>query len=341
MEVESMLLVLTVFAVSVVLTGVMRRFAVARGLLDVPNGRSSHSTATPRGGGLAIVVPCLIAVVVMVGQDKISTRLAMAVIIGGGAVAAVGFKDDRKPVSARVRFPIHLAAAIWAVAWIGAPTQLQFGHHLVVLGWSGFLLGVLGIAWAINLFNFMDGIDGIAASEAIFVAAASALLTFWRGGSIEVFAMGLLLAAASGGFLVWNWPPAKIFMGDVGSGYLGYLLGVLGLVGCRHDPIALWIWLILGGVFFIDATVTLARRLVRAERVFEAHRSHAYQWLARRWRSHKSVTVAVIVVNLFWLLPCAMLAELNPTWASWWVILALAPVTIGALCAGAGRREVA
>jgi Fuc2NAc and GlcNAc transferase len=147
-----------------------------------------------------------------------------------------------------------------------------------------------------------------------------------------------VFGAACGGFLLWNWPPAKIFMGDVGSGYIGYMVGVLALAAARASPDALWIWLILGGAFFIDATVTLARRAVRGERVHEAHRSHAYQWSARRW-GHKRVTVAVSLLNLVWLLPSALLAMRYPERAVLITVGTLAPLLVLALALGSGRRE--
>jgi Fuc2NAc and GlcNAc transferase len=185
----------------------------------------------------------------------------------------------------------------------------------------------------------MDGIDGIAASEAAFVAFAGAWLSFAGGTETQVSAAAWVFGAGCVGFLVWNWPPARIFMGDVGSGYLGYVIGVLALAATRENHAALWVWLILGGVFFVDATVTLTRRLVRGERVYEAHRSHAYQWLARRWGSHETVTKAVTALNLLWLLPCAIFAAYHSQWALCMVFVALTPLAVVAIAAGAGRRE--
>jgi Fuc2NAc and GlcNAc transferase len=157
--------------------------------------------------------------------------------------------------------------------------------------------------------------------------------------STDVAAVACILCAASAGFLIWNWPPAKIFMGDVGSGYLGYVIAVLAMAATRDNPAAVWVWLILGGVFFVDATVTLARRSLLGERLDEAHRSHAYQWLARRWRSHRRVTLSVLAVNVFWLLPAAWLAMRYPRAALWSLAGAFAPLIILAIAAGAGRRE--
>lgn len=329
------------FAVSLWLTGSVRRFALSRGVLDVPNARSSHKAVTPRGGGLATVVVTAVAWLALAIHGPIPLRLFMALVVGGAAVAAVGFVDDRRPVPARLRLTVHLAAAIWALLCLGAPAALTLGSQSVSLGWMGVLLAVLGIVWFLNLFNFMDGIDGIAASEAIFIVCAGPLLMLPDGTASGVLAVALPLAASCCGFLLWNWPPAKIFMGDVGSGYLGYVIGVMVLALIRYNPNAAWVWLILGGVFFVDATVTLIRRAARGERVAEAHRSHAYQWLARRHGSHRAVTMAVTVLNVLWLLPCAFVAARFPQYAMWTTLLALLPVAALALLSGAGRSEAA
>jgi len=213
------------------------------------------------------------------------------------------------------------------------------GDQVFILGWLGNALSVLSIVWVLNLFNFMDGIDGLAASEAAYVTAAGAALWLLFGSDKSLPVASLCVAASSLGFLVWNWPPAKIFMGDVGSGYLGYAIAVLGLGAGRRDGAMLCAWVILGGVFFIDATTTLLLRLVRGRRIYEAHRSHAYQWLARRWGSHRRVTVAVLMVNSLWLLPCAMFAVSHPLHAAGATVVALAPLVIIAVASGSGRSE--
>jgi Fuc2NAc and GlcNAc transferase len=259
---------------------------------------------------------------------------------GGIIVALVGFLDDRRQLSARVRLAAHLTAAVWALVCMGGLPPLRYADQVLSFGGAGYIIGALGIAWTLNLFNFMDGIDGIAASEAAFVVWGGALLAFLTGSSAAVPAMGLAFGAVCCGFLLWNWPPAKIFMGDVGSGYMGYVIAVLAVAAAREKPVALLVWLILGGVFFSDASVTLVRRLSRGERLYEAHRTHAYQWLSRRWGSHRAVTVGVAIVNLVWLFPCAWLATVNPGRASWIVIIALAPIALLSFLAGAGRRIV-
>jgi Fuc2NAc and GlcNAc transferase len=150
------------------------------------------------------------------------------------------------------------------------------------------------IVWLINLYNFMDGIDGIAGGNAVVVALFGGLLAM-RAGDLELGVVIMLVAGASMGFLVWNWPPARIFMGDVGSGFLGYLFGVIALVSQRHGPTGAAVWLLLLGVFVFDSTVTLARRVLRREQWYAAHRSHAYQRLVQSGRTHRQVTAAVLL----------------------------------------------
>ncbi len=337
----AVLMAISAFAAVALLTGLIRSIAAGSGVLDVPNARSSHGVPTPRGGGMAIVLVTTVGLLVLTIRGAVELNLLYALCGGGLAVALVGLADDRRSLSAATRLTVHFAAALWALAWLGGLPTLQVGSHLVSLGWAGYVLGALGIVWAVNLFNFMDGIDGIAGTEAIFVALCGAMLNLAMGGNAGVGLAGLLLAAACGGFLLWNWPPARIFLGDVGSGYLGYVIVVLAVAATRDSPIALWVWLILGGAFFVDATITLLRRILRNERVHEAHRSHAYQWLARRWGSHGKVTVAVLLIDLIWLLPCAVLAVRLPAYAAACVVVALAPLVVLAVAVGAGRREPA
>jgi Fuc2NAc and GlcNAc transferase len=339
--VESKIIVLgaLVFAVSAILTGVVRRFALASGLVDVPNPRSSHTRTTARGGGLSVVIAATAGVTALCVSGVVSRELMIAVVGGGGLVALVGFLDDRHSLRPAVRFTVHTCAALWALGWLGGLPPLLFGEHLVTPGAAGYLLGTLGIVWVLNLFNFMDGIDGIAATEAVFISCAATLAGVIGGWAAEIPTGAWVLACASAGFLCWNWPPAKVFLGDVGSGYLGYVIAVLALASARTDPVALWVWWILGGAFFVDATTTLIRRLMRGERVSEPHRSHAYQWLARRWGSHRKVTATFLAINLLWLLPWSLLALKFPAYASIALIGALGPLALLALLEGSGRQE--
>lgn len=338
MRIEALLLIGGTFLVSALLTKVVLRLALAAGVMDVPNDRSSHSIPTPRGGGAAIVIATFLGILASYAAGWMDTRLVVA-LLGCVAVAFIGYLDDRHPVPSRVRLAVHVAAALWALGWLGGLAPLRFGGLVHTFEWGGYVLGVLGIVWTLNLFNFMDGIDGIAGAEGIFVAAAGAFIALLAADSASVPLAAFILAAACAGFLIWNWPPARIFMGDVGSGSIGYLIAVLALAAARESDVALIVWVILGAVFFIDATVTLVHRASRRVPLDEAHRSHAYQRLARRWGSHRRVTLSTIAVNLLWLLPCSYVAAVHTQWAGWMLLVAWAPLIAAALLAGAGSPE--
>jgi Fuc2NAc and GlcNAc transferase len=331
--------VLATLSGSLLLTAWMRRVALSRGLLDIPNARSSHEIPTPRGGGVAIVLAASVGFCLLAVAGSVDIKLLIALLGGGLAVAVVGFIDDHRPLPASVRLAMHGIAAAWALVWLGGLPPLRVGDHIVQLGFGGYVLGFLGIVWTLNLFNFMDGIDGIAASEAVFIGVGAALAALVGGFGGVGLGVDLVFAAACGGFLVYNWPPARIFMGDVGSGFVGFVIAVLALASLRSNPSAAWEWLLLGAVFFVDATVTLGRRVARGERAQDAHRSHAYQWLSRRWKSHRRVTLTTIVVNVAWCLPCALIATRVPRFAVWILVVALAPLVIAVTLAGAGQPE--
>ena len=174
---------------------------------------------------------------------------------------------------------------------------MDIGFTTVQLGWAGSVVAAVGIVWLINLYNFMDGIDGIAGTEAISVALSAGILLFWTG-SQELAWVCIILALAVGGFLVWNWPPARIFMGDVGSGFLGYVFAVLAIVSEKSFSVPLIIWLMLLGVFVTDATITLFKRLARGEKLSQPHRTHVYQLAVQAGYSHKQVTLVVLFINI-------------------------------------------
>lgn len=327
------------FLSSLVLTGLMRRYALAKQLLDVPNARSSHQQATPRGGGLAMVVSfglLLLAQSVLGDWDR---RLAIAVLPAALMVAGVGFRDDHSHVSVRGRILVHGVAAAWAIYWLGGGLEIALPHGTLAIGWSGQLLVLLAMVWFLNLFNFMDGIDGIAAGEAVFLAFAGAWLAALSGLQDLVYAL-LVLGAVALGFLVWNWHPAKIFMGDVGSGFLGAVLGMLAYAAVAADGVLFWPWVVLVAAFVSDASITLARRFLRGERWYEAHRSHAYQRAARRW-GHLRVTSVVLLIDTGWLLPMALLAALLPAAGVLIALAAYAPLVLLAYRLGAGVSESA
>ena len=175
-------------------------------------------------------------------------------------------------------------------------TQFKPGFTELDLSWWGSGVAVIGVVWMINLYNFMDGIDGLAGVEAVTVSAVAAILLWSQ--ALDLVTSCLLLAAAVLGFLFWNWPPAKIFMGDVGSGFLGFVFAVLAIWSGKSGAVPLLIWLLLLGVFIVDATVTLVKRVARGEKLYEAHRSHVYQLAVQAGYSHKQVTLTVLLINI-------------------------------------------
>jgi Fuc2NAc and GlcNAc transferase len=260
-------------------------------------------------------------------------------LLGGVAVAAVGFVDDLGHVNQTVRFVVHLLAVALMLAILPALPGITIGVYFLEPGW--FLAGfyVIALVWFINLFNFMDGIDGIAGVQSLSMLAGAVLISFMREDLAWV-PMFACLAACVAGFLVWNWPPAKVFMGDACSGYLGFVLGALAIGTSIDGPMNLWSWAILGGVFLIDATVTLLVRMLRGKRWYQAHRSHAYQILSRRLQSHSKVTIGVLAINVFWLMPWALAAAMSPERGFAYCLIAWAPILVVVIRAGAGREEL-
>lgn len=307
------------------LTWAVRRYAIRSDLLDHPNERSSHSIPTPRGGGVAIVVSFLVMVLGLGLAGKAEPSLCAAIIGSGTLVATLGFIDDRGHVAARWRFLGHALAAAWALWWVGRIPPVPLLGTLVDLSYFGPALCGLYVVWMVNLFNFMDGIDGIASVEAITAALGGALLWCMTGSGTSWF-IALLFAGCVGGFLIWNFPPARIFMGDAGSGFIGLVVALLSL-WCGHTaPHLFWSWFILIGCFMVDATMTLVRRVRRGERFFEAHRTHAYQYASRRAGRHLSVTLTCGAINVFWLLPMASLVAFGRLDGVLGVAVAYAPL---------------
>ena len=323
--------------ISWALTGMIRRQAARIGLLDHPNERSSHTVPTPRGGGVAIVGSFMLLLLAMGLLGLIEQRLMIAALGAGAVVALLGFLDDRASLPARVRFAGHAGAAAWCIGWMNAIPSVPIFGRAVDLGFAGPALCGLFIVWMVNLFNFMDGIDGIASVEAITTTLSGALL-WWLAGSGSGWLAAVVFAACVAGFLAWNWPPAKIFMGDAGSGFLGLMVALLALWCGQSAPLLFWSWFILIGCFMVDATTTLVRRVRRGEKFFEAHRAHAYQYAARRAGRHLPVTLACGAINLLWLLPIAALVALGRLDGVVGVALTYAPLVGLAFRLRAGDR---
>ncbi|MDD5580239.1 MAG: glycosyltransferase family 4 protein [Methylobacter sp.] len=331
---------LSALIASTLFTGLLRRYALASSLLDIPNARSSHKMPVPRGGGLAIVIVFLAGLKIIWGMGLL-TQAAWWAIFGAGAwVALIGFLDDHNHIPAPWRLLAHGIGAEWVLFWLGGFPNLAFLGHSLYLGWMGHILGMLYLVWMLNLYNFMDGIDGIAGIEAITVCLGGVLLYFLLPETVELWREALLLAMAVGGFLLWNFPPAKIFMGDAGSGFLGIVLGIFSIQAGWLSSQLFWSWLILLGVFIVDATWTLFSRLLRKEKIYEAHRSHAYQYASRRYGSHRAVSLGVGAINMFWLTPIALWVGLGRLDGVLGLLLAYMPLMLLAINFRAGTREM-
>ena len=282
---------------------------------------------------VAHLVGVLVATLVALSPYELATAL-----IGGGLlVASIGLLDDYGHVPASLRLICHVLGFVWAVWWLGGLPPVDFGWGAVNLGPFGTVLMIVYLAWFLNLFNFMDGIDGIAGAQALSMTVTASLLLWFAADGTRATLPLWLLTAATAGFLVWNWPPAKIFMGDAGSGYLGFALGAMALWTVAEGWLTAWVWLILGGAFLADATVTLSVRARAGLALATAHRSHAYQRLSRHWGSHRAVTLIFTAVNALWLAPWALLAASRPNLGAACAVVALAPLFLLVARLGAGR----
>ena len=302
-----MLYVLIVlFLLSCFITGCFRRYALANNVMDIPNHRSSHTLPTPRGGGLIFTLVFLLAALGLCYVEKSVRSVSLALVIAGTGVAFLGFLDDKHSVGPLVRFLGHISAVILALYWLHGMPSISLGGWLLPAGILLNALAVLYLVWLLNLYNFMDGIDGLAALEAITVSVGSALLYAWHGDYTMMW-LPLMLAATVAGFLYWNFPFARLFMGDAGSGFLGLALGILSIQAAAVYPPFFLSFLILLGVFIVDATVTLLMRFYRGCKLYQSHRDHAYQHAADQEGNHFRVTMGVFIINLTWLFPMAFL----------------------------------
>lgn len=295
-----------IFIVSTVIIWLIRTRAIRKNILDIPNERSSHHVPTPRGGGLGIVLIFSLVVLLMAMNGYLASNIAFA-LEGGILVAAIGYVDDLQKISMSWRILVHVAAALWAIYWLHGLPLLDLGTWQFTLNGKGNLLAFIGIIWLINLYNFMDGIDGLAGSQGLFAALAGAT-ALWILQDPYMAVLLLMLAASIAGFTILNWPPAKIFLGDVGSGYLGYIFAVIGLYTTNTQTIPSFFWIIIFAIFICDATFTLIYRAFKGKKWYSAHREHAYQQLISYGATHQQVTFGILIVNVIFILPIAFIA---------------------------------
>lgn len=304
-----------------------------RQLLDIPNNRSSHTTPTPRGGGIAIILATFIAMLVA-HQSGFANQAALYLLAPGLLMAILGISDDLITLNIRIRLIIQLLTASITTGVILNNTSLSI-PMAALLG----IAAIIGIAWLTNLYNFMDGINGLAALQTVFACFSMSFLFYLQGDHSETIPLMLALGSASLGFLYWNFPQAKLFMGDVGSLFIGITLATLMTWTSRNDLITACSWLIILAVFIVDASYTLIFRLTTGQKFYLPHRSHFYQKIAIKLNSHTKATLLLMSFNLFWLFPIALAVQLGKINVIAALGLAYLPAIYGTYQIKAGKPE--
>ncbi|MEA2629701.1 MAG: glycosyltransferase WbpL [Chloroflexota bacterium] len=325
------------FGVSFGVAWLVARNASRLGLLDVPNERSSHQSSTPRGGGLGIIAGVAAGLLVLVVSGIQLERNLVVLLAGAAAIAVLGAIDDRRSIPARYRIAVQLAVAIVVVILIGGVPRLPFPPPLdISIGWVGIPVAVLWLAGVTNFYNFMDGIDGLAAAQAV-ASCAGIVLAVWAAGAVE---LAFVLAAAAIGFLILNSPPARIFLGDVGSTSVGFAIAGMPLLAPTEGrPMALFAVAIGLSLFLLDPLETLVRLMRGGHRIGRAHRAHSYQALAPTRSRHRGVTAGLALVGLVLSLGGALAYHWQ--WLAWPILItALAAFGVERFLAGRARGAV-
>ena len=327
-----------VFVATYLLSGLLKRHAVALQLIDIPNERSSHSTPVPRGGGVALALVFLLSLALLYSFTFSHSPLSLSLLIAGGLITVIGFIDDRDHIPVRIRLVAHFSAAFLVVYLIYIHQQKGL-LTLSAEDWAVTIMLTLCLVWLLNLYNFMDGIDAITGSETLSVSLSAATLSWLLLPQDPAWLILLLLASCVAGFLAWNLPPARLFMGDAGSAFIGIVLGIMVIHAYQVSIPLFFAWIILLGVYVVDATTTLFRRILSGEKFYQAHRSHAYQHAAIRLSSHGRVSLAIGLINLFWLFPFAAAVALEMISGPLAVALSYLPLILAALYYNAGRKQ--
>ena len=275
--------------VSFFLTYLIKNYMIKKSFVATVNERSSHTIPTPHGGGIAIAITWFIGLIYIYFIGKIEHSLFYALLIGV-IISIVSFFDDIYELSPKIRLIAQAIVAIGGLYFLGGFSNLTFGIFDIQNSILTNIFAFFMIVWFINLYNFLDGINGYAGSEAVFLAIAGFVL--FGGNHFLILAVSVL------GFLYWNWNKAKIFMGDVGSTLLGYNIAIFTIYYANQEATNFWIWIILFGIYWFDATLTLIRRKLNKEKLSQAHKKHAYQRLTQSGWSHYKVTNYSIGLNI-------------------------------------------
>jgi UDP-N-acetylmuramyl pentapeptide phosphotransferase/UDP-N-acetylglucosamine-1-phosphate transferase len=324
MSIAMVIVMVLVFAVSALATHRLARAGSRRWLLDHPNERSLHQRPTPRSGGLAITLGILLGGIGTGILTSVSDQLIW-LGIGSLIIVTVSFRDDLSHLHPAIRISVHFLVALMLVfAGFGIDAVELPGMRWQLFPWLATVVTCLYVAWLINLYNFMDGMDGFAGGMAVFGFGTFALLGALHGQAVFAGLSGVV-AAAAGGYLLFNFPPARIFMGDAGSSLLGLLVAGLSLWASVEEIFPLWIAVLVFSPFIVDATFTLARRLLRRERVWEAHKSHCYQRLVQLGWGHRKTVLWEYLLMMLCSVSAVVALTIGPTQQRWlltsWIIV--------------------
>ncbi len=318
----------SVFIGALALTLGYKRLAVGLGLYDVPNHRSSHSTPVPIGAGVVFLLCSAPAMVILQYFKIISFNTCKLFLCGTLLCTLLGFVDDIKPLSAMKRLSVQFFLALWVILELTQYLEISFEVKFIPINSVivSVLFGVLFVMWMVNLFNFMDGMDGFLGSQSSLFALGSAGLCYYSGNLGLAYAYLVLLAVLLA-FLVFNWRPAKLFMGDAGAYFLGFSFALLGLVGKVELEQSLVAQVILMAVVISDATLTLLVRLYTTHRMFQGHRTHGFQKLKIQKEMRGSRIIGLYsLLGFAWCMPLSFLAVTYPQLSVLFCLIAYLPI---------------
>ncbi len=334
---HSLILITVIFLLSILFTKFSILFAERRNIKSIANQRSSHFIPVPNGGGLGFLIITLISLIILTNIDDMSIKNSNYLIFTSMVVGLMGFADDINDIPALQRFLVQLSASAIVIIFFTQFPNINFLDFSILGKPFLYIFGIIFLVWLTNLYNFMDGIDGLATLEGIFILFSYLFIIFYNGNSmllithekLFLFNSILILISALFGFLLFNFPNSSIFMGDVGSSFLGFFLGSIGIYAASSEWINFWTLTIIWSIFLVDATVTLLVRILRGEVWYDAHRSHAYQKITQsyvkkiskkyneeshsRTKAHRFVCLLYSAINLVWVFPLSILSMNYPS----------------------------
>lgn len=327
MLINSMIFIFT-FVASVIGLILYIKVALRNKIISSPNFRTLHSSDAITGGGAIFSFVFFFAIFYFWITGFVTEKIFFVLGIGGLFATLLGFLDDLFDISAIKKLFFHTILSAWSLYWLelGIFSNTNWIPNSISNG-----LSLLFLVWVINAYNFIDGIDGLAISGATFISGGLILIMIITNNSSELTIIYFSLLGCALAFTIFNWPPARIFMGDSGSIFLGYTIGTLFLLTIKRGDVTLWTWLVIFGYFFADTTITQLMRLLLVKKWYKAHRSHAYQNLARITGSHFKVTSVIIIYHFVWLLPLMIFSIKLPDFSILAAALAVLPAMLFAI----------